>query len=199
MPSYRQVLLPIVVLVLLCAACSSGASDDEAPAVDSVVAGPAGVAVPDSPGSGTTGGAWEEPEMGVDSSGSGAGVTVRYEHTMTCSNFLGHEGQYFVYRIVGIRNGGTTPFTLEIPRLRFPSGEAAGAAPAFAVPEFSDQEVPVGETQPSVEVFMLQRTASGPPPRGPVPLQYDTPDVEMIRGSAEPAYDTGDGCAGYNT
>ncbi|HEX5723815.1 MAG TPA: hypothetical protein VFX98_00025, partial [Longimicrobiaceae bacterium] len=122
-------------------------------------------------------------------------VVVRYEHTGTCARFLGREGQYFAYRITSVRNNGTTPFTLQPARFRFD-----GVAPAFMVPEFSELEVAPGAGQDAEEIFLVQRTGTGPPPRGPVPLGYDTAGVVMARGAADPEYDEeGTGCDGFNT
>lgn len=61
-------------------------------------------------------------------------VVVRYEHVRTCTGFLGREGQFFVYRILGIDNSGETPFTLQPSLLRFPAGAGGGSAPVLVVP-----------------------------------------------------------------
>jgi hypothetical protein len=122
-------------------------------------------------------------------------VRVHYEHVLTCTRFMGREGQYFVYRIVRVDNGGAAAFTLLPALLRFPGG----AAPVLAVPEFSELEVAPGAGEGSSERYLLERSAEGRPPRGALPLGYGEPGVGMVRGSMAPAYDEGRACDEYNT
>lgn len=123
------------------------------------------------------------------------GVSVRYEHVLTCTRFMGREGQFFVYRIAEVENGGAEPFTLQPALLRLPGN----AAPALAVPELSDLEVAPGAREETEEVYLLERRAEGPPPRGRQPLAYGFPGVRLERGTTTPAYDEGSACDAYNT
>jgi hypothetical protein len=122
-------------------------------------------------------------------------VRIHYEHVLTCTRFMGREGQFFVYRIVRVDNGGAAPFTLQPALLRFPGG----AAPVLAVPEFSELEVAPGAREGSAERYLLERRAAGRPPRGALPLGYGEPGVGMVRGSMEPDYDQPRACDEYNT
>lgn len=125
-------------------------------------------------------------------------VVVRYEHLRTCVRFMGREGQFFVYRVTSVENRGGAPFELEPANFRV--GGEAGGAPALRVPEFSNLgPVEPGATASEEELYLLERTDVGLPPRGPVPLGYAAPGVEMARGAAAPAYDEATGCDELNT
>jgi hypothetical protein len=126
-------------------------------------------------------------------------LVVRYEHFRTCTGFLGREGQFFVYRILGIDNSGAAPFTLQPSLLRFPTGAGGGSAPVLVVPEFSHVEVAPASRQETTELYLLERGASGPPPRGRVLLAYDEPGVRMAPEAAEPRYADSRGCDDLNT
>jgi hypothetical protein len=126
-------------------------------------------------------------------------LVVRYEHVRTCTGFLGREGQFFVYRVLGIDNSGAAPFTLQPSLLRFPPGTSGGSAPVLAVPEFSDVEVAPASRQETTEIYLLERGAPGPPPRGRVLLAYDEPGVRMDPEATEPRYAGPRGCDDLNT
>jgi hypothetical protein len=131
---------------------------------------------------------------------AGDAVVVQYEHLRTCTGFLGGEGQFFVYRIVGIENAGEVPFTLQPSRLRFADGADDSAAPALMVPEFSDVEVAPASREETAELYLLQRDAPGQPPQGRMLLRYDEPGVGMVVvGETEPQYADARGCDDLNT
>jgi hypothetical protein len=128
-----------------------------------------------------------------------AAVVIRYEHFRTCSGFLGQEGQFFAYRIVEVENQAPTPFTVRPSLFRFSGGDLPGSAPVLSVPEFSDLEVAPGAREASTEVFLVQRGETGPPPRGPLLLEYAAPGVRMVHDGTEPGYEGVRGCDEFNT
>ncbi|HEU0012884.1 MAG TPA: hypothetical protein VFQ45_04335 [Longimicrobium sp.] len=171
-------------LVLSCLACEAG--DDRESAARTVSPRAAPAAVPDS-----------APRAGSAAQPAAVVVTIRYEHVMTCRRFLGREGQFFVYRFVTAENRGDTAVVLDPMHVRI--GGPAGDIPSFQVPERGVGEIPPHEIVEAEEQVLLQRGGSGRPPRRPVPPGYAIAGVEMVREGAEPAYDEGSGCDGFNT
>jgi hypothetical protein len=128
-----------------------------------------------------------------------ATVVIRYQHVRTCTGFLGREGQFFVYRILAVENGGPTPFTVRPSRFRFADGEAAGAAPLLTVPEFGDLEVEPHTRSPSTEIYLVQRGGTEPPPPGTQRLRYAALGVRMDHQDAPVEYVGVRGCDEFNT
>ncbi len=121
-------------------------------------------------------------------------VSIHYERIASCNSFMGNEGRYFVYRVVGIKNDDSSDFQFEPSRLRFIDANDVLRAPLLVVPEFSDLHVAAGAELSSEEIYLLQDGSEN----STATLTYDAPNTVMeAKPHTQPASQST--CDEYNT